>query len=183
MFNFARHRHNPVPKQYQQEQLVFESKPIDQKLQEDALSLAQTMVRHGLKKPEDAYALQDVGVEYWQFINEFHPDYKEKVFQKAELLAEQLGSDFRVHPEMFPMPAPPQPGGGGAGAPPPGGGAMAAFVLPDGRILVKRGSTYSVNVGNETLFFSADENDAFQTAMTKIAARESKHMTGKILEG
>jgi len=177
MFNLS-HRHTPVPDHLKEEEALFKRIPFEQKLQADAMALAQTMILRGLDNPELAYRLKSSAVQYWEYVDKFHPKYKEKVFHKAKELAHQLKQSWEHHPEQFPMPAPQQPGGGG------GMGGMAAsekrtvesgfksWVLPNGNILVKNGSTYSVKVDEATISFSAPENEAIVLALQKIAARE-----------
>jgi hypothetical protein len=124
LFNYALHR--KVPKNLQEEEAIFKQLPFAQKLQQDAIALAQTMVRHGLEKAEDAYDMRNGNVQYWDYIDQFKPKYKEKVLRRAEELAKQLKQNFYAHPEQFPMPAKQQ---GGAGAPP--GGAPPAMASTD----------------------------------------------------
>lgn len=92
---------------------------------DDAQHLAFTMVRNGVREPEDALELQ-MSVEYWQYVREFHPHYLERVKNKAREIAKALGHNFHDHPEKFPLPQGDQGGdmggGGGMGAPPPPGG-------------------------------------------------------------
>jgi len=180
-FNYALHR--KVPKNLQEEEAIFNQIPFQQRLQQDATGLAQTMVRHGLEKAEDAYDMRAGNVQYWDYVEKYHPKYRERVLQKAEELAKQLMHDFYAHPEKFPMPSKQQ--GGAGGAPPPFGAppAMASFVLPNGRILVKAGEVYTVKLANEEIAFTADENEAIDVAMQKIAAREMSQDSGKVIEG
>lgn len=178
MFNYALHR-NKVPPKLQQEEFLFNKLPFAQKLQQDATALAQTMVYHGLKDAVDAYDMRNGNVQYWDYVEMFHPKYKDKVLRKAEELAKQLSNDFQNHPEKFPMPAPQQGGAGGA----PPGGAMASLILPDGRILIKKASVYSVKVDGEEITFLSEPADAIRVAMEKIAARETSKTSGKITEG
>lgn len=161
-----------MPKNLQEERAIFRSKPFEQKLTEDAGSVAKTMVRHGLEDPLDAFDKQD-NVQYWEYVKQFHPDYLNKVLERAKVVAKDFKYKWENHPEMFPMPAPQQPGGGGA---PPMASTkkktIESFVLPDGHVLVKSGSLYSINVSGETISFSAAPKDAFVIAMGKISARK-----------
>jgi hypothetical protein len=137
---------------------------------EDAGSVAQTMVRHGLEDPADAFDKQD-NVQYWEYVKQFHSDYLEKVFEKAQAIAKDFKFKWKHHPEMFPMPAPKQPGGAGGGMASTEKRMVESFVLPSGHVLVKSGSSYSMNVSGETISFSATEDEAFIVAMKNIAAR------------
>ncbi len=188
LFNYALHR--KVPKNLQEEEAIFNQLPYEQKLQQDAIGLAQTMVRHGLEKAEDAYDMRNGHVQYWDYIDQFKPKYKQKVLDRAEQLAKELKHNFYAHPEQFPMPSKQQPGaGGGAGGPPPAMGSsntlmqVESFVLPDGHILVRTGSDYSVKLGSKNISFTATKDEAIKVAMQKIAAREMLDASGKVIEG
>ena len=165
MFNLSAQRNDSD--QYKQERIVFKSQPFPQRLQADAKALSETMALHGMDNPEDALAQQGY-VEYWNYVKEFHPNYLKKVMHQAKIMAKQLATDFKDHPENFPLPAKNQGGeggmgGGGGGAPPPGAAAssekrsvfacLKAFVLPDGTVIVKKAN----EDGRETALESGKE--------------------------
>ena len=183
MFNLARKK---VPEYLAQEDAIFRSKPFAQKLQEDSMSLAQTMVTHGLE-PEDAFELRSSGVEYWEYVSMFHPHYKQKVFQRAKEMSEQFRHQWDNHPEQFPMPSPKQPGGGMGGTAATDKKSVYAeiktVVLPDGKLLIRQGPTYSIRLKDETLYFSANENEAIKVAMEKLSSRDMARINGKVIEG
>lgn len=169
MFNLARKR--MLPKTMRQEELVFLSKPEQQKMQEDAKGLAFIMVRHGISEGENAMTMMD-GVEYWQYLREFRPKYIQKVFELADTMAKHLAVDFQANPQKYPLPAPPQSGGG---MPPAGAKAtkmtiianIETTVLPSGTILVRRGDSYDLRIGNEIVSFEAKPEDAIRLAMQR----------------
>ena len=113
MFNLAKKRREGTPRRFRQEESIFKSKPLDQKLQEDALGIARIMVGNGLEEPEDALAKAGE-VEYWDYIRELRPRYLEKVLKRAKEMGAALAKDFREHPEKFPFPQKQKGGPGGA---------------------------------------------------------------------
>jgi hypothetical protein len=188
MFNLARKR-NKVPDSLMDEKAVFEDRiKKPQSLEEDASHLAVTMVRHGLDRGEDGMAEQ-ADVEYWDYVKKFRPKYLRKVFEKAEAIAKQLAEDFKSHPEKFPLPPPPGgPGGGG------GGGGMfgsqnkrivtaenEASVLPNGLVLVRRGTAYYMVVGGKRVCFSSAPEDAAAKAMS-IASKGKEGVLGENIQ-
>lgn len=165
MFNLARRKE--LPPNLKQEEMVFLSKPENQKLQEDANGIATTMVRKGLERPEDALAV-NMGVEYWQYIKGYRPKYLRKVLELADKMADALELDFRNNPQKYPLPAP------------QGQSQMASTekqtvessILPNGVILVRAGRKCSMRTGGRTVTFEADSESAICTALSKIS-RES----------
>lgn len=140
MFNLSKQR---LAQQFQQEEMVFKSKPEAEKLKEDATGLAQAMARNGLDNAEDMLSM--MSVEYWQYLYEKHPKYLRVVMKEAEKLAKAIAHDFKANPQNYPMPQPQgAEGGGGMGGGAPPGGAMGAadkrtilaFILSDGTVVV-----------------------------------------------
>ena len=115
MFNFARKRNGDLSKNMVRQKTIFESKPFEQRLKEDGFSLAKIMVGNGLAEPEDALSHMG-GVEYWQYVGKYEPDYLEKVLEQTGKIAKKFSSDFFAHPEKYPLPAKQPPGGAPGGA-------------------------------------------------------------------
>lgn len=181
MFNLA-HQRNDLPQNLRNEQEVFHATPDAARLQADAKAISKVMVEHGMTDPDDA--IGKLGkVEYWQYLRQFKPDYMKKVLDLARKLAISFAKDFRNNPSKYPMPAPKQPGGGMPGMAASDKRVVEAIILPNGAVLVRNGTMYSVNNGRDEIMFSADPDQAIKVAMSKIAARESSLPKRKLIEG
>lgn len=179
MFNLAFHR--DMPERMRDQSTLFHQRIKDPKsLMDDAQHLAFTMVRNGLRDPDDAVELQ-MGVEYWQYVLKYHPHYLRKVKHKAKEIAKELGHNFFHHPEKFPLPQGDaggaggggMGGGGGGGAPPPPPGGDAGGGAPPSSPPVASTNKMEKTAGG-TVYLRSDDGRNFwlkSTWASKFASR------------